>query len=361
MVQDQDISVTEVPITNQSTSTRHNVEGALLVGIALVFYLAYALIPVIGGPLVILCPLPLIVLALRHPLRVVITGNMVATVLAGLLTGQPFAFITFLLVFSLPASAMGLSIRSGLSAKSVILLGGTAMVAGSIGLFFITIGTVGEVDSIDSLKYIFKSGVEKQKVLLADKIREQGVTEGWPDKKIETLIEGNEKMLESLGQMFWKTLPAALILGFLLESLINYLVAGAVLKRLGYSIPKLGKFLEFKLPWYSVWLLICTIAFLAGGRKFNLDWMDTIGLNLQVVATILFFVHGLAIVLFFVERLRARMKAGRFPVYLILTSVFFMFNAFAFMLTAFLGIYDLYFDFRNRVNISPISPGAEEN
>ncbi|MEA2063461.1 MAG: DUF2232 domain-containing protein, partial [Gemmatimonadota bacterium] len=172
--------------TRQDTLTRHNVEGAFLVGIALILYLAHVLIPVFGGPLVIICPLPLIVLALRHPLKVVVIGNMVATILAGILTGQPILLVTFLLVFSLPASAMGLAIRSGLSAKTVILLGGAAMVAGSVGLLFITVLTIDETYSIHSLKSVFLNGVEKQKVMLAEQIQKQGINRGWTEKKINT-------------------------------------------------------------------------------------------------------------------------------------------------------------------------------
>ena len=342
-------------------STKQTIEGALLIGIALILYLGYALLPVIGGPLVLLCPLPLIVLALRHPLKVVLTGNMVATVLAGLLTGQPFAFVTFLMVFSLPATTMGLAIKAKLSARMVIMFGGITMTVGSLILLLVTLRTIDNVNSLENLESMYQQGVERQKVILTEKIRERASTEGWTDDKIKAAVEMNEKMLDQFSRFSWKILPAGLALGFFFEALLNYIIASAVLKRLGYKIPRLGKFLEFKLPWYTVWLLILTIVFTAVGHKFSSELFDTIGLNLQLLSSLLFSVHGLAVVLFFVEHFRKNWDIGRLPAYLILASIAFMLNAFAFIFVAFLGIYDLYFDFRNRIKTSPASTGVGGN
>jgi uncharacterized protein YybS (DUF2232 family) len=141
---------------------------------------------------------------------------------------------------------------------------------------------------------------------------------------------------ETVLGVFREIWVAAEVLGFVVSLVVAYGLLRRFLPAPGF--PPLGRFARFDVPDLTVWAFIAGLALvlIAGG------WFQTAGWNLVFAMGVLFVVRGVAVEVFWMDRggVRGLTKFGLFAGGVILLLPGFL------ALTAGLGLFDAWFDFR---------------
>ena len=313
--------------------TRPLVEGALLAALTVVLILAGLYIPVLGMVALFLWPIPVLVIYLRHGFRAALLTLVVAGLVLSTFVG-PVAGATTVVSLGTLALAFGFGASRRMSAGAILALGtGAALVSMvitlSISLWVMHIN-VFEVDQRlmqDSMTYAlnFYSRV--------------GVS-------AETL-QPLRDMLDASFQLIPLIVPAIVILAACMTAIINYLVAAAVLKRLGHELPALPAFKDWRLP---VWLVAgypLAFALEYAFQRTGVVLYDRVAINLSALSTPFYVLQGLALAYFFLERLHlAKWLRVVVLVYVPLVPVLSQIVAWA-------GLFDMLFDMRHLARAEP--------
>lgn len=306
--------------------TKSLVEGAFLAAITTVLFIISIYVPLLGTLVSFLCPLPIIFLYLRHNLKFTLLSLLVAgilvSIIAGLLQG-----IIILISFGILGLTLGYTIKREYTFTQIILFGSMASLLSKLlilwlGFWLLDINPfifdLEQLDTIINQSLNFYQGLglsEEQLALLKDNL-------------IQTL------------NIFRIVFPALLILASLFDVFINYLVSRIVLQRFAYRLPGFVSF--------SYWRASpsCVVSYLIGwlfifiGARYNLPLLNKIGINIQIFFTILFFITGLSLVNFFMEKYNIK----SFFKWIIYILVFLL--PFLSQLATWAGIFDVWIDFR---------------
>lgn len=147
---------------------------------------------------------------------------------------------------------------------------------------------------------------------------------------------GSQADIEAALQGLGRLLPAACLLSAGAVLGLNAAVARRLLAATGQSLPVWPSFRVWHAPEHVVWALI------AGGLLVvPADWpLRLIGLNLLALMTVIYFVQGLAIAAFFLEKRRVP-RPLRLVIYVLLAL-----QQYASLAVAVVGLLDLWIDFR---------------
>jgi len=105
-------------------------------------------------------------------------------------------------------------------------------------------------------------------------------------------VESGIKLVRTL-------IPSAFAIGSLIRAFFTYILAIKVLQKLNYRVPPLPAFSDWRLPWYSVWLLITGLGMSLAGDQFRLPALAIIGKNMVFIVFPLFLTIGTAVVAYF--------------------------------------------------------------
>ncbi len=280
------------------------------------------ILPVLGVFLSLLCPLPFVVLRLRHGLLPLILALALTTLLLTGLTwsGQALAFF---LEFGLPAILLAEGMRR--AGRPELVVTGVAAL--------LTLGGVG--------------------ALIAS-------ADAWSEpltalrQHVEGLLRDMEAFTARLGLPSEGTTPvigsAARLRTFLLVAFPGLFFAGSLLTASGYVVilralslrwpVQLGGLppgpFRWELPELLVWAFIgAGVCYLTG-----LPWLQVVGTNLLIGLVGLYFLQGLSIVAFLFQRFHLPRALAALSVLLLL------FQPFLTLLVAGLGLFDVWFAFR---------------
>lgn len=290
------------------------VEGAFLAALTVIFYLSSLYIPFLGVFLSFLCPLPVMFLVIRWNWKTGLLASLVAS-------GIVFAFagivqaLTCLLGFTLLGITMGLTIRKGWSSLEVIAWNAVVSLLSKLTLVGIAIILVGRNPLLENIA-----------------IMEEAL--GNVTRFLKNVGEIN---VQSLIDFMKLVLPAVLILASLFDTTLNFFLGRLVGQKLRIHFPEVASFGQWQMPRSVFWAFVLSwLLVLTGGSTF----LGKVGVNLQVVTQILFLVHGLSLVYYFLGRyIHSRALKG-------VIIVFLLFQPFFSTLLSWLGIFDVWFDFR---------------
>lgn len=164
-------------------------------------------------------------------------------------------------------------------------------------------------------------------------------------------VQALEIYSSQLAELFVRLIPAWLISGSLITASLNYSAIKKVwLKWLGkegtyFKDPSFG---EWVLPDHFVWVFIASGFFLL----LPLDALNSIGVNSLFLSLLVYTIHGMAILFFWLER----KKKSRFLLYM---GIFLLLiQPLLLIIIAGLGIFDIWFDFRKLRGAPPPSINA---
>ena len=259
-------------------------EAAFAAVAAVALYAAGSTLRFPFNPAVLVCPVPLILVAIRHGATV---GGTVVALAAGVLAAAQMpggSAVGFLLFCGVPALALGLGMRRNLSPEGTVALG-----AAALGAAF-ALGLAVRGGGLDGVGLAFRqltAGVdgwflEAERVL--EGLGSAGDLAGFP----ETLAA-----LRALAQ---RALPGLLgSAAVLLAATLSALAMGLAARTVGSAPPPF----TWALPEGLVW------AFIGAAGATLAPWgpWRGIGLNALVVLLSLYLLQGLAIAGFFFRRL----------------------------------------------------------
>ena len=308
---------------SRNSQTSRLTESAFIAGILLIFAIVGTLIfPFIDY----IYALPAIILAKRHDFKAsimaLVTAGIIATILLGVQAG-----LYYLVLYTPMAATMSYFIDKDKKPSMTIAFSGLAYLVSFIILLFIMQLFLG-LNLIEYVTEAFQQSFEIQEGLFSrfDLLQDQ--------------LQQSQEMYENMINLVIMIMPGILIATSLSMVVINYFVAQKIGKRLKARIRPLGDFKNFKLPNNIVvgMLVISGLTILVG--QFNIVDYDTLSANILFLFQIVFFIQGLALVRFLMDKY----NINRFLRVLII--IFIIINP-AFSLSVIVaGLADVLFDFR---------------
>lgn len=276
-------------------------------------------------------PVPVALFTARHGATAGIVAGLVIgslcttwTVLSGTTLGLlVFMFAAVGGVFAGIGFRNGVSIYRMLVMSMVLFLG---MLLIWFGAFAFNSGT-GPLETIEDMAADFadQTGGFYEAI---------GVVQGSPEEITSDLREG--ALLST---------PAWVVIVSGLMAIIMVSVSRLAFRTMKQAFPGDIRFSELRLHFGFVYLFIGSLAFLLAAYILDgspAEWSEGIGQNLMLVSSALFFIQGLAIASWFLRRRKASgaMKAGVYFSLGLLEGFF--------SLVSFVGIFDVFMDFRKR-------------
>ncbi len=300
------------------------VEGAFLAALTVIFYLASIYIPILGVILSFLCPLPVMFLVIRWNWKVGFLASLVASFVVFAFAGITQA-LTCLIGFTLLGIVMGMTIKKGWSSLEVIAWNTVVSLLSKLALIGVALLVVGKNPLTENIA-----------------IMEEAL------HNVSRLFKGvGEANIQSIIDFMKLALPAVLIIASLFDTALNFLLGRLVGRKIGIRFPEIASFGQWQMPRSVFWAFVLSWIFLlVGGSTF----LGKVGINLQIVTQMLFLVHGLSLVYYFLSRyIRSRTLKGIILLFLLLQPV--LSN-----LLSWLGVFDVWFDFR-KLRSNGISKG----
>ncbi len=308
------------------TNTRPTVEAGVMSAIAIVFALISVYVPVVGAFVTFLWPVPIILLGVRHGIK----WSILATIVAGLLSAiliQPFKAVTIVVGFGLIGLVFGHAFRARFGPFKTILWGSVACLISNLALMGLTFVIMG----VNPLNFQSES-MNQSLVQAFDIYRGLGVP--------ETTIAQLEEQFKTAMTLFQILLPACIALGAVFQTYLNFILARAVLRRLGHPTPAFPPFKEWTLPLGFLYLAATAFGLLYLGQFLHNDLLGKIGLNLLFATALPLFGQGLALIYFLADKY----NLSRLMRNIILIMIFT--NGFLEIITVIAGAFDLAVDYR---------------
>jgi len=311
----------------RQTGVRSMVEGGLLAAIAIIFAVISAYLPIIGPFVDLLWPVPIILLGVRHGYKWSIMATVVAGVMIAMLL-HPLQAVNVVVGFGLIGIVLGYAFRMEFSPAKTMLWGSIASLLSKIALLAIGVAITG-INPFNMQGEVMAQAVEQA----VEVYRSFGMAE----QELATMQESMQTIIEIMKII----LPAGFILASVIDTYLNFLIAKVVLKKLGHSIPDLPPFKHWMLPDYIVYFFALALVMIYWGKSREITMLYNIGMNIQVITSMLLLVQGLALFYFIVDKYNLSRVVRGIILFLILTNGLFS------QILIFAGAIDTIIDYRH--------------
>lgn len=311
------------------TQTKSLVESSLLVGLAVVLFLASHVLPVVGVVFSFLCPAPLVILGLRHDLKKSVLGVIASTFIIMLLLG-PVGAVFFCLGFGVLGVGLGFLARKYSSGVEIILLGILVSLGSKLLLMVI-------VSRLSGINPFAMDPAEMTSIV--DKIFTFYSEKGMSGETLESVKSQVYQSIKLIPFIF----PALISMAAAVDCYLSYVVSSIVMKRIhGTRLPPLPAFDSWRFPKSLFGALVASLVFslIGGGQEWNI-WVK-IGTNLRLLVNMIFLLQGLSLVWFLMGRKKIISVMKWIALILIL------FIPILSQLVLLLGIIDMWLDIRTR-------------
>ncbi len=312
--------------------TQDLTQNAVLIAITVLLFILHKFIPVLGLIGTLFCTVPMILASTRNNFQQAVLITAASFILIIILLGL-FSGVFFLFEFATIGLAISYSLKKKHSLKNLILISTTTVMISTIMLYFLLSMTFSknELDpSIIQKKLV--TDLTSVKHELMDNFKKDSTISPMHLKKLE---ENFDMMIKTTKEVHYY-FPIMLIWASLFSTVVTYLMTFIVLRKLKIEIPEMPPFDYFHIPWNFIWGLI------AGGLLIKLDisfTMTKIGENILYSFLMLYFITGLSIAKFFLNKSSLHWSFKGF----LFISVMLFFQPIPFLV----GIFDNLVDFRN--------------
>lgn len=306
-------------------------ESGLLAAVTVIMALIAVYVPLLGVVAVLLWPLPMIILIVRHGLQWGIMSAITAGILTAILV-EPLVAIRLLIAFAPGGIALGLGYRKKWSGTNVFLNGMIVSLISKVlalGLVFLVTGIHPFSMQFDMMDQSFEKSVEMYQSMNMTPEQIAAARENFT---------GNMAMVRQL-------LPLVVILMGVLDTSVNFIVGGKVLRRLGNDVVTFPKFKDWRLSAFFAYLYGFSLVGMYWGSSRELALLYQVSFNANMLATMAGILQGLVIY----DCLIAKFRVSKILSMIILTVIFF--NGGLLQILAFVGILDMIFDYRKRYGL----------
>ena len=155
----------------------------------------------------------------------------------------------------------------------------------------------------------------------------------------EQIKTTKETLLQS-AELVRIAFPAMIVIASVFDTLINYWVAGKILNRFGYKLAPFIPFYKWRASKSFFWSYLVGLLILLINTNYKLPFLERIGVNIQLLFSVIFLFTGLAVVSFILRHYKVKPIIS-WVVYIII----FIQPIFSFAVT-WVGILDVWLDFR---------------
>jgi uncharacterized protein YybS (DUF2232 family) len=293
----------------------------VLTALTVTLFAAAAYVPVLGILVSLLTPTPILLVALRHGLRIGLPALGLSTVSLALLLGSLQSSL-FFAEYGVMALAMAEAMRRQWSVEKTLL---ASIVVPSVasGLVMVWLFSSAELD-LSAVKQNFEDD-------LGQTLRQSLAGGGGPSEaELHTYVQEAFAIVMQL-------LPALFVLSTAAGALINYGVVRLLWRRMGKQPWLPGVTLaRWKAPEACVWVLIAS----AIGYFVPLPGPQIAGLNLLLLVGLVYLVQGLGVMVFYLH------KAAVPPLFRSIVYLLMVIQPLLLLGVAAFGLFDLWFDFR---------------
>lgn len=303
-------------------------ESGLLAAITVVMALVGVYIPLLGTVAVLMWPLPILVLIVRHGLK----WGLMAVFVAGVLTAalvEPAVSLRLALAFAPGGIALGLGFRKNWSSVRTLTTGIVASMAAKLAAFALLFALTG-IEPFSTQFDVMENSFDQT----IEMYRSMGMSETQIDEARDNLTQ-NLSLMRLL-------LPLVIVIMGLMDTALNYLIGSKVLRRLGHEVKTLPPFVEWRLPPVFVYVFGFSLIGLYWGTTRGLDLLYQASLNLVMLSTFAGLLQGLSVYAY-------ASRHYRWPKFFSMAFItFVMLNGFLVRLLAFVGLFDMVLDYRTR-------------
>ncbi|HHV71819.1 MAG TPA: YybS family protein [Clostridia bacterium] len=320
--------------------TKSLVEGAFLAAITVILSIISIYVPFLNVFATLICPVPIVVLAVRHGWKLSAAAAVVASLVVTIISGPVNGIVTLFTV-GLVGSALGTGFRKGYSPARILLIGA---IAGLIAQFVLVgIYAIAFRANIiyDTLRLMAESSQQSGEIIqqlggfLGKFSNPQSL------EQLEQQVARQQQQMAYALEIMWRIIPVAFfILPSIFGSFLNFTISRLVLNKLGYKFEGLPPFKNWTMPPWTVWGFLAGIMLMWWGEKLAYPWITTIGLNLNMLFTLAYAVQGAAVIWFALEHYKVNRVIR-------LLVVVYMFVLMQFL--TYIGLFDGIFDFRRRM------------
>ena len=311
----------------RQTRVRSMVEGGLLAAIAIIFAIISVYLPIIGPFVNLLWPVPIILLGVRHGYKWSIMATVVAGVIISMLV-HPLQAVSVVVGFGLIGIVLGYAFRMEFSPAKTMLWGSAASLLSKIALLAIGAAITG-LNPFTMQGDVMAKAVEQA----VEVYRSFGMAE----QDLAKLTESMQSMLDLMKII----LPAGFVMASVVDTGLNYLIAKAVLRKLGHIIPDIPPFKNWTLPDYIMYFFTLALVMIYWGKSREITMLYNVGMNVQIITSMLLLVQGLALFNYIVDKYNLSRLAKGIILFLILAN-----GLFAQILIV-VGAVDTIFDYRH--------------
>lgn len=305
-------------------------ESGLLAALTVVLALAAVYLPVVGVVAALIWPLPVIVLVVRHGLRLGVMAVVVATIIMALLI-EPMLAGRMALSFAPTGLAVGYGFRRGWAAIRTFLTATLCSVGGKLAalgvLFLLT--SINPLDmQLDMMKDVFAESFGMYEAMGLD----------------EAALAQSRAEVDAALNILTLLMPLIVLMMGLCDTVVAFMLGARVLRRLGYYVSSFPPFAEWRLPQWIPLAFGFSLVGLYWGETRSISLLYTASLNVWNLTMLAGLVEGLALVHCV---LRHYSVATGFRVIIYIMVV--MNSVLAQMLVV-TGLIDMVFDYRRRLS-----------
>jgi len=310
----------------QHNRVRPMVEGGILAAVAILFALISVYVPFIGVFVNLIWPVPIILLGVRNGYKWSIMATVVAGVLIAILLG-PLHAVGVAIGFGLIGITLGHAFRKNYSPVKSLICGSIASLISKAIVLSISAVVLG-INPLNDQSEMMSKAVEQAIGLYR--------TFGMKEQDLQQIAETMRNVLDIMKYI----IPAGFIMASVVDTFLNYQVSKSVLRKLGTFIQPFPEFKNWSLPTYVLYLFILSIAMLYWGKSREIEPLVYVGMNIQILCTMLLALQGLSLVYFLADKY----NVSKFLRWLFIIFVFT--NGFFMQIAMFAGAFDMAIDYR---------------
>ena len=304
------------------------VEGGLVIAIAVILGLISAYVPIIGMIVDFFWALPFAVLSVRLGVQKATYSLMVSIILLSLFIG-PVLTIRLALSYGLTGLALGFAIQKNFSAIKIFMI--TLMVAFAAQIIAIMLMLfVMDIDFLDTQIAMVKESFDQTFAMYES----LGVD--------PAQIAEAKSQVEPAVSLLSMLMPTLLLLMAIINTVICFYTSKWIFPKIGLSVPEMPSFAQWRFPPVFAYLMVMALLGLYWGETRNLTLLYTVSVNANILALLVGFIQGLAVLSFVAERFNVSKVIRR------LICLIIILNFMLFQIVAFTGLFDMLFDYRSR-------------
>ncbi|WP_027364742.1 DUF2232 domain-containing protein [Desulfotruncus alcoholivorax] len=267
-------------------------------------------------------PVPLAYLIIKNNLLYGLLSLGLSTIMLIVAFGHAGSALMLVIQFGPVGVIIGLLLKNKVSVDSsmaVLFFWALAVAALNLFVSFVMAGA-----GIANITAEFRSAMEQ----VAEMYRQNGMMDEIGQQQFLQVAEQIIHLVQVL-------LPGTIAIWTIFITIFTYFITRRLVRKLGYDAAPEFKFLEWRLPWYSIWLVITGLAMAMAGDEFSLRVVGIIGKNMLYISAFIFFVLGSAVLTYFLQ-------AWKVPkvVKIIITIALFLYLPLATAIILSLGVVD---------------------